>query len=186
MVRMRPAGQSQAINVELDLEERYRARLEEIEERESEQPTARKNSSYLLYKFTLHSLDNVPVLDNDGDPYLQFHLAGTYLDPSTKPGTIGSRELAEALHGRKLTNDEVNAHADDWDDWLIGKTAIVDLMQITDKAGVERIRIVRILPDRGRPVAAVSVPPSNGPTTGSSAATTVIETREERLARLKA
>jgi len=184
MVRMKDPDASNFAAVDLDFEARYRARLEEVEEKESTLPTARQGATYLAYKFSLHTLDNIPVLDEDGDVYLQWHTSGTQTGYS-KPPYIGSREIAEALVGKKLDSDEVRAHMDDWDDWLVSRTAMVDLMKTTDdKTGVEKIRIVRILPDRTRgqtvqnprPAPAQPMPPANGTT----------ETREEKIARLKA
>lgn len=157
--------------VGLDFETKYRARLEEIEERESTVIGSR-NPTYLAYKFSLHTLDNVPIFDEMGDVYLQWMTANTNTGYSKVP-YIGSREIAEALVGKKLSTDEVRAHADDWDNWLIGKTALVDLMQVTDeKTGAERIRVIRITPDRSAPKAAAAA--SNG------------EDKAALLARLKA
>ena len=182
MVKMKDPDASNFAAVDLDFEQRYRARLEEIEEKESTLPTARAGATYLAYKFSLHSTDNVPVLDEDGDVYLQWHTSGTQTGYS-KPPYIGSREIAEALVGKKLESDDVREHMDDWEDWLVGKTAMVDLMKTTDdKTGVEKIRIVRILPDRKAQAAQrpSAPPPAMPPANGSS------ETTEEKIARLKA
>lgn len=180
-MRMQDPESGFALPSELDVDARYRARLEEIEERDSTQPTARPGSKYLAYKFSLHSLDNVPVLDDLGNVYLQWHTANTGTGYSKAP-YIGSRELAEALIGRKLESDEIRAHMDDWDDWLIGKTAMVDLMLVTDdKTGNQRLRIARITPDRKAP------PRTNG---AVAPAPTPIDpapdSREARLAQLRA
>jgi hypothetical protein len=169
--------------VNLNFEDKYRARLEELEERESTVATARPGSTYLAYKFSLHEMDGTPVLDDvSGDPYLQWHTCSNQTGYS-KPPYIGSREIAEALLKRKLDSDDVRSLIDQgWDRPLIGKTALVDLQMFKDeKTGNERIRIVRILPDRK---VAADVPPARGH--GQAPATNgTDETNEEKRARLR-
>jgi hypothetical protein len=189
-MRMQDPEAGFSIPEDLDIDARHRARLEEIEEKESTLPTARPGSTYLAYKFSLHTLDGIPVLDDRGNPYLQWHTANTGTGYSKAP-YIGSREIAEALIGRKLEPDEIRAHVDDWEDWLIGKTAMVDLTLNTDeKTGNQRLRIVRITPDRksgapsarsaGTNGAAITRPPEPTPIDP------IPESREDKLARLRA
>src|SRR4030095_9316401 len=150
MVRMQDPDASYRPEVNLNFEEKYRARLEELEERESTITTARPGQTYLAYKFSLHEMDGAPVLDEiQGIPYLQWHTCSNQTGYS-KPPFIGSREIAEALLARRLDSDDVRGLMDQgWDRPLLGKTCLVDLQMFKDeKTGNERIRIVRIMPDR--------------------------------------
>jgi hypothetical protein len=150
MVTMRDPEAGVAVPANLDLEEKYRARLEEIEERESTVPTARKGSTYLAYKFSLTSRDGERVVDDNGDDYLQWHTCNNSTAYSKAP-YLGSREIAEALQGRKLSNEEVRAMLPDWEMELLNRTCIVDLQEIrNEKTGNTNIRIVRLLPDRSK------------------------------------
>jgi hypothetical protein len=179
----------------MDFEQRYRAKLNEVEEKDSTMPTARAGSTYLMYKFTLYGEDNIAVLDEDGNVYEQVHTCGTQTGYS-KPPYIGSRELAEALVGKQLTSEDVREHLDDWEDWLEGKWMRCDVMEIVDeKTGNKRIRIVRVLPDRSRQNATAAAPqpaPAAAAPNGHAAAAEPApvapegETKAQKAARLRA
>jgi len=138
--------------VELDEAEKYRLRLDEYEEGPSQFKTKIKNALMLTYKFNVHHMDGTPVIDEStGEIFQIWHFTNDSTRPS-KPPYVGSRELASALIGRALDDDDIRSMIPVWEETLIGKTAIADLSKVFDRDTGEfkRWGIVRLLPDRAR------------------------------------
>jgi hypothetical protein len=166
-----------APTVQVDDSKKYAWKCVGIDEQASKFRDRRKDAMTLVHRGLLYDMETGEALTDlvTGDLYEQWFFTPdtTYDNPTT--GKIApAREVANALCGKRLTDDEVKGMIrDGWEKSLVGKIATVDLEWFTRPDGQERLRILRFKPYRGRgatgeslpepepaPAAVVSAPPT--------------------------
>ena len=118
-----------APDVDIDDSKKWRGKLVGLDEKPSQYRDKNKNAMMLIWRFTVHDLDDgVAVVDNtSGEVYEQWQFTGdaTYDNPTS--GKIApAREVANALMGHRLNDDEIRQlNAEGWARALVGKTALM-------------------------------------------------------------
>lgn len=150
-----PDAAGYAPQVTLDDSKKYVLKLVALEEQPSKFRDKRKDAMTLIHKFLVYDLESGMAIEDDatGQLYEQWYWTDdrTYDNPNNvKYPIAAARELANALCGKRLTDDEVKQMlADGWDRSLMGKMVVADLeWQTVD--GVERLKVLRVKPYRGK------------------------------------
>lgn len=141
-----------APDIDVDDSKKYIGQLLEIEERPSTSQYKKSDKEMTeIFKWRLFDMETgVAVLDNSTDePFVlwQFRRDTTHHNKST--GQIGeSREVANALLNKELTDDEVHQmNVEGWSNsGLIGKRVVMDLEWGTTAKGYPRLKVLRLKP----------------------------------------
>jgi hypothetical protein len=141
---------SYAPAVTIDDSRKWPVRLVGIDEQPSKFRDRRKDAMTLVHRFYVYDENTGEVVTDDitGDPYEQWMFApDTTYDNPTSGKIAPAREIANALCGKRLTDDEVkDMIAAGWADSLVGKYAIADLEWGSSAEGAQRLKIIRLKP----------------------------------------
>lgn len=141
-----------APDIDIDDSVKWRLKLVDIDEQPSKFTDRRKDAKTLVHKWTVHDMTHGVAVTDDttGDLYEQWQFVGdaTYDNPTT--GKIApAREIANALIGHRLSDDEVREMIrEGWKEALIGRSVIADLEWYQRPDGAQRLRVLRVKPDR--------------------------------------
>lgn len=139
-----------APSVDIDDSKKWILALQYIEEQPSKFVDKRKDATSLVHHWLVYDVDSGEAIEDDNSGELfelwQFTNDLTYDNPTT--GKIApAREIANALCGKRLTDDEVrDMLAAGWSDSLAGKKVLADLEWYTNNAGYQRLRVLRVKP----------------------------------------
>ena len=139
-----------APSIDVDDSRKWVLRLDSIEERESQFRDKRKDAMADIYKFHMYDVDTgVAVIDDStGEMFELWKWTNdlTYDNPTTGKIAPG-REIANALVGHRLTDDEVREMLESgWEESLKGKRAIADVEWESTSDGGQRLRLLRLRP----------------------------------------
>lgn len=153
-----------APDVDIDDSKKWVLRLQGIDEQPSQFRDKNKNAMMLIHKWLVYDAETgVAVEDRaTGELYELWQFTGdaTYDNPTS--GKIApAREIANALIGHRLSDDEVREMiARGWEESLVNKSCVADLEWYSTKDGTERLKVLRVKP---REPAPVSQSRRNGP-----------------------
>lgn len=139
-----------APNIEVDDSKKYILQLEGIDEAPSKFRDKRKDAMMLTHRFLMFDPDTgVAVIDeNTGEMFELWKITNdlTYDNPNT--GKIApTREIANALVGHRLTDDEVREMLEEgWGESLVGKKGIADVEWSDSGDGQTRLKLLRLKP----------------------------------------
>jgi hypothetical protein len=122
----------------------------DIEEKPSQFRDKNKKAMMLIHKWLVYDVDTgLVVTDNaSGEPYELWQFTGdaTYDNPTSNK-IAPAREIANALMGHRLTDDEVRELIDDgWEEGLMNRMALSDLEWYADQNGTQKLRVLRLKP----------------------------------------
>lgn len=139
-----------APQIEVDDSKKYVLKLVAIDEQPSKFRDRRKDAMSLVHRFLVYDQESGVAIEDEatGELYEQWMFTNdaTYDNPTS--GKIApAREVANALCGKRLSDDEVKAMiATGWASALVGKMAVADLEWQTTDSGTERLRVLRLKP----------------------------------------
>ncbi len=139
-----------APNIEVDDSKKYILQLEGIDEAPSKFRDKRKDAMMLTHRFLMFDPDTgVAVVDeNTGEMFELWKITNdlTYDNPNT--GKIApTREIANALVGHRLTDDEVREMLETgWGESLAGRKGIADVEWSESGDGQTRLKLLRLKP----------------------------------------
>jgi hypothetical protein len=146
--------------IDVDDSKKYIVELVAMDEQPSQYRDKRKDAMMDTYKFNIWDMETGEgvIDDNTGEMFELWKITNdlTYDNPSTNKIAPG-REIANALIGHRLTDDEVNEMLESgWEDALRGKRAVADVEWAELSDGTQRLRLLRLKPyvKKPRPVAA--------------------------------
>jgi hypothetical protein len=139
-----------APSIDVDDSKKYIVELMAMDEAPSQFRDKRKDAMMDTYKFQMWDMDTGEGIidDNTGEMYELWKITNdlTYDNPATNKIAPG-REIANALVGHRLTDDEVNEMLESgWEDALRGKRAIADVEWGELSDGSQRLRLLRLKP----------------------------------------
>lgn len=148
MVRRPNANVSLALPDSFDDGERYRIKLNEIEERESQYG----NGTALVWHSNIYDRDGIAFQDTNTG--LNFDLWMWTSDSTAFNPANGrkakAREYAEAFLGRALSDDDINEMIDDgFAEALVGHIAIASFEVTTNADGNSRLNVIKLRPAKG-------------------------------------
>lgn len=153
--------------IEVDDSQKYIVELVGMDEAPSQFRDKRKDAMMDTYRFNMWDLTTgVAVIDdNTGEMFELWKITNdlTYDNPSTGKIAPG-REIANALIGHRLTDDEVNEMLESgWEDALVGKKAVADVEWAELSDGTQRLRLLRLKPYVKKPKEPVAAGARRGP-----------------------
>jgi len=139
-----------APDVEIDDSKKWILKLVGMEEQPSRYRDKRKDAMMLVFKWLVYGLeDGVAVEDNNtGEPFELWQFTGDATYDNPKSNKIApAREVANALMGHRLTDDEVREMNDDgWEETLMNRMCVADLEWYSDQNGTQKLRVLRQKP----------------------------------------
>jgi hypothetical protein len=142
-----------APQVTIDDSKKYVLKLVGLDEQPSKFRDRRKDAMSLVHRFLVYDLETGVAVEDEarGELYEQWYFTNDLTYDNTTSGKIApARELANALCGKRLTDDEVKQMLKDgWAEALMGKMVVADLEWQTVE-GVERLKVLRVKPYRGK------------------------------------
>jgi hypothetical protein len=143
-------------DVEIDDSQKWILRLHDLEEQESLYRDRNPNAMRMVWKWHIYNPSTGEAVMNNGtgEVFDLWHFtADTTFPFNPKTGRMGeAREVADALVGHRLTDDEIRAmNEDGWEVSLIGKTVLADLEWFTTKTGNQRLKVLRFKPYKQEP-----------------------------------
>jgi hypothetical protein len=158
-----------APSIDVDDSNKYLVELVAMDEQPSQFRDKRKDAMMCTYKFNMWDMDSGEAVidDNTGEMFELWKITNdlTYDNPATNKIAPG-REIANALVGHRLTDEEVNEMLDSgWEDALVGKKAIADVEWAELSDGGQRLRLLRLKPyvKKAKEPAAVGASARRGP-----------------------
>jgi hypothetical protein len=139
-----------APDVDIDDSKKYILKLIGIEEQPSKFRDKNPKAMMLVHKWLVYDAETgVAIEDNKfGEIFelWQFTNDSTYDNPTS--GKIApAREIANALMGHRLSDDEVREMiADGWEESLMNRTVQADLEWYADAGGTQKLRVLRVRP----------------------------------------
>jgi len=145
-----PDSSTFAPAIEVDDNKKYIAQLVAVDEAPSKFRDKRKDAMSDTYKFHLWDPDTgVAVIDdNTGEMFELWKITNdlTYDNPTSGKIAPG-REIANALIGHRLTDEEVNSMLESgWEKSLKGKRALADVEWVERVDGTQRLSLLRLRP----------------------------------------
>jgi hypothetical protein len=139
-----------APQIDVDDSKKYIVELVGMDEAPSQFRDKRKDAMMDTYRFNVWDMESGEAIidDNTGELYELWKITNdlTYDNPSTGKIAPG-REIANALIGHRLTDDEVLEMLEDgWAEALTGKRAIADVEWAELSDGSQRLRLLRLKP----------------------------------------
>jgi hypothetical protein len=139
-----------APDIDVDEDKKYIVELVGFDEAPSQYRDKRKDAMMDTYRFNLWDMDSgEAVIDNNtGEMFELWKICNdlTYDNPSTGKIAPG-REIANALVGRRLTDEEVDEMLESgWLEALQGKRAVADIEWAELSDGSRRLRLLRLKP----------------------------------------
>jgi len=139
---------AQAISV--DESKKFVVELVGVDEAPSQFRDKRKDAMMDTYRFNLWDMDTGEAVidDNTGELFELWKITNdlTYDNPASGKIAPG-RELANALVGHRLSDDEVLEMLErGWEKSLLGKRAIADVEWADLADGTQRLRLLRLKP----------------------------------------
>jgi hypothetical protein len=158
-----PDSSTFAPDIEVDDDKKYIAQLIGVDEAPSKYRDKRKDAMMDTYKFNLWDPETgVAVIDNNtGEMFELWKITNdlTYDNPTSGKIAPG-REIANALIGHRLTDDEVNSMLEaGWEKALKGKRALADVEWVERVDGTQRLSLLRLRPYSKKQKAAPPPPP---------------------------
>lgn len=158
-----PDSSQFAPDIDVDDNKKYIAQLVSMDESPSQFREKRKDAMMDTYKFHLRDPESghVVVDNNTGEPYELWKITNdlTYDNPTSGKIAPG-RELANALVGHRLTDEEVTAMLQaGWEKSLRGKYALADVEWKELPDGTQRLSLLRLRPYTKKQKAAAPPPP---------------------------
>lgn len=152
-----------APSIDVDDSKKYIVELVAMDEQPSQFRDKRKDAMMDTYKFNVWDMESgVAVIDdNTGELYELWKICNDLLYDNPSTGKIApGREIANALVGHRLTDDEVNEMLESgWEDALVGKKAIADVEWAELSDGTQRLRLLRLKPYVKKPRQPVAAGP---------------------------
>ena len=138
-----------APDVDIDDSKKWILKLDSIVEQPSKYRDKNKNAMTLIHHWLIYDVETgVAVEDNTtGDLFelWQFTNDQTYDNPTS--GKIApAREIANALIGHRLSDDEIRDMLSDWEGALKNKSVLADLEWYSTPEGNQRLRVLRVKP----------------------------------------
>ena len=137
----------------------YRVKLLQLEERESQY--GKPGDMALIWHIAIYDSDGVAFTDPLTDEVLDVWAWSPDSTWAAGPGDrrAKAREYVEAFAGRELTDDEVNEMIDNGlEEALEGKTALASFEITTSDQGTERLKVIKLRPNRQRPEPQAAAP----------------------------
>jgi len=145
-----PDSSTFAPDIDVDDNRKYLAQLISVDEAPSQYRDKRKDAMMDTYKFNLWDVETgVAVIDNKtGEMFELWKITNDLTYDNAQSGKIApGRELANALVGHRLTDDEVNAMlAAGWEKSLKGRRALADVEWVERSDGTQRLSLLRLRP----------------------------------------
>jgi hypothetical protein len=167
---------SLSASVELDDSKKWVVKLSALDESPSQYRDRRKNAMMLTWRFLVYDPDTGLAVEDEGTGQLfeLWHFTGdlTYDNEASGGGIAPAREVANALCGKRLDDDEIRQmNVDGWGPTLQGKYATADLEWGTTKQGYPRLNILRLRPYRkAEPAPAPAAAPEPEPVAAAAPA----------------
>lgn len=175
-------------SIEVDVDKKYIVEVLDITEAPAQFDNAREGQMSLTWKFNLYNQQTGEMVvdaNNGGDNYELWNFTPDTTYSNVKTGKKAkAREWTEALVGRELTDNEMNDLIDlGFADSLRGRRGLADLEWYLTKAGIERLKIIRLRPlKKNAPAVAEPSEPAVTPTTNGKRQKTPEEIAEKRRA----
>lgn len=139
-----------APDVDIDDSKKWVLKLQEIEEQPSRYRDKNKNAMMLIHKWLVYDQDDGIVVEDNttGEPFELWQFTGdaTY-DNATSNKIAPAREIANALMGHRLSDEEVREMINDgWAEALTNRYALADLEWYADQNGTQKLRVLRLKP----------------------------------------
>lgn len=139
-----------APDVDIDDSKKYILKLTGIEEQPSKFRDKNKSAMMLIHKWLVYDKETgMAVEDNtSGELYELWQFTGdaTYDNPTSNK-IAPAREIANALMGQRLTDEEVRTMIKGgWEEELINRTVEADLEWYADVNGTQKLRVLRVKP----------------------------------------
>jgi hypothetical protein len=139
-----------APDVDIDDSKKWVLKLVGIEEKPSQYRDKNKNAMMLIHKWLVYDTETgVAVTDNtSGELFELWQFTGdaTYDNPTTNK-IAPAREIANALMGHRLTDDEVrDMIAEGWEEALSNRQCLADLEWYSDQNGNQKLKVLRQKP----------------------------------------
>lgn len=149
-------------DVDIDDSLKWILKLHDLEEQESLFRDKNPNAMRMVWKWHVYNERTGEAVINNatGEVFSLWQFTGDTTFPfNPKTGRIGeAREVADALMGKRLTDDEIRTmNEEGWEVSLIGRTALADLEWFTTKTGNQRLRVLRLKPHKVEPRKKVGV-----------------------------
>jgi hypothetical protein len=140
----------QAPDVDIDDSRKWILKLSGIEEQPSKFRDKNKSAMMLIHKWLVYDRDTGVVVEDNasGEPFELWQFTGdaTYDNPASNK-VAPAREIANALIGHRLTDDEVRAMIHDgWEESLVNRAVEADLEWYADQNGTQKLRVLRVKP----------------------------------------
>jgi hypothetical protein len=145
-----PSSSQFAPDIDVDDNKKYVAQLVGMDEAPSQFRDKRKDAMMDTYKFHLRDPESGTVVidNNTGEPYELWKITNDLLYDNITSGKIApGRELANALIGHRLSDDEITAMLEKgWEASLKGKYALADVEWKELPDGTQRLSLLRLRP----------------------------------------
>jgi hypothetical protein len=143
-------GATFAPDVDIDDSEKWILKLVGFEEQPSKYRDKNKDAMMLIHKWLVYDFETgVAVTDNTtGELFQLWQFTGdaTYDNPNTAK-VAPAREIANALMGHRLTDEEVSEMIESgWAEALLNRSAQADLEWYADQNGTQKLRVLRLKP----------------------------------------
>lgn len=136
--------------IDVDEDEKYVVELVGFDEQPSQFREKRKNAMMDTYRFNMWNMKTGEAVidDNTGEMFELWKICNDLLYDNQASGKIGpGREIANALVGHRLTDEEVDEMLESgWEDALVGKRAVADVEWQDAADGTQRLRLLRLKP----------------------------------------
>jgi len=139
-----------AVDVDVDDSKKYILKLSGIEEQASKYRDKNPKAMMMVHKWLVYDKETgEAMVDNlSGELFELWQFTGDATFDNEKSGKIApAREIANALVGHRLTDDEVREMIKDgWEEALLDRTVEADLEWYSDASGNQKLRVLRVKP----------------------------------------
>ena len=139
-----------APDVDIDDSQKWILKCIGMEERDSQYRDKNPRAMMLVFKYLVYDPDDgVVVTDNtSGEPFELWQFTGDATWDNPKSNKVApAREVANALMGHRLTDDEIREmNEQGWEEVLMDRTCLADLEWYADKNGIQKLRVLRQKP----------------------------------------
>jgi hypothetical protein len=160
-----PDSSSFAPDIDVDDNKKYIAQLVAMDEGPSQYRDKRKDAMMDTYKFHLWDPETgIGVIDNNtGEMFELWKITNDLTYDNPQSGKIApGREIANALVGHRLTDEEVSQMlASGWEKSLKGKRAMADVEWVEKPDGTQRLSLLRLRPYTKKQKTAPPPPPAD-------------------------